>query len=136
MNKTGRKFGLATLLAVCLVAAAGVAAMRGTWQGPGAQTALSRSDELVSFVAKFEPSPRQYKVTITVEAGPHGTHTTRNDSPWVYEAMVAPGTVVKMAIVQIEEGFVECKIRKGLKQLARQDNSRLKGHQVLCQATT
>lgn len=136
MTKTGSRFGLTSLVVVCLVAAAGVAAMRGTWENPAARTAAAGGDELVSFVVTFEPAKRDNAVTITLTAGGRPETYVRKDSPFVHEAMVAPGTPVSLGAVQVDGGLLTCKIRKGLKKLAEQDNLKPEGRAVICKATT
>lgn len=132
-SKTGTRFGLATLVVMVLVAAAGVAAMRGTWQWPRSQTAATESGELVTFVIKFEPTLRDKDVTITLSAGDFHKGDLTKHSPWSYERMVRPGTPVKLLAVQIEDGHLECYVRQGFRKLAEQDNRRLKGKQVHCE---
>lgn len=130
------RLGLYSFLAVLLVAGAGVAAMRGTWEGPGTKTSVAGGDELVTLFIKFTPTPREQHVTISWSAGAKTGSSTQKGSPWVHEVMVPPGSVVRLNALQIEDGFLECRVRKGFKKLAEQDNMKTQGRQVFCEATT
>lgn len=135
MTKTVRRFGLISLLVVCLVTAAGVAAMRGTYQWPHAKQNLATSDELVTFRITLDPVVREETVTITVMMGDKTVVDTTMRSPWVYEAMLSPGTPVTLSGVQIDDGEVRCLIRKGLKRIDEQVSQLVK-RAVVCKGST
>lgn len=137
MTTTKRRFGLGTLIVVLLVAAAGVAAMRGTWEGLGRRVGTAGSDELITFFAKWTPSPREEDVMIVLTTTGILPAVKQKNSPFVHDAMLPPGTPVRIVVVQEKGGgYLECRIRRGLRTLAQQDNKVLNGPSVFCETVT
>lgn len=121
------KLGIATIIVFCLVAAAGLAVLRGMNQ-PHTIPNVNTRDELVTFVVTFDPSPRTKIVTMVVVAGPKPIAPFIDiKSPLVNERMVPPGTPLQLIAEQQEDGTLTCKIRKGLKVLAREQKTESKG---------
>lgn len=114
------KLGVGTIIVVCLVAAAGVAVMKGMNQ-PRTIPKVNTRDELVTFVVTFEPTLRTKVVSMVVVAGPKPIAPFVDiRSPIVNERMVPPGTPVQLIAEQPEDGTLTCKIRKGFKVIAEQ----------------
>lgn len=139
---TKTRLGVGTLAVVCLVTAAGIAAMRGV-SGIGPRRALpaaTDSSEMVTFFVSWDPSPRSSDVRVAVmDAGlshPWKVSVHRN-SPFVYEAMIRPVTVVKVHAQQPKgSGLLTCKIRKGLRVLSQNSNEKTGDGSVICEAVT
>jgi hypothetical protein len=112
-----RRFGLMSLIAVCIIAPAGVAVMRAMNE-PHTLPKVASDKELVTFLVTFDPSPREKVVIIELMPGndPMSAHTELA-SPFVRERMLPPGAPVGLKVFSNEPGTTTCKIRQGLKVL-------------------
>lgn len=126
-NKQGVRLGWVHFLVVCLIAAAGVAVLKGVNQ-PRVIPNINTRDELVTFVVTFKPNPRSRAVSMLLTAGTK-SFTPQADikSPMVREEMLPPGTAFSLVAEQWEDGRLTCKVRKGLKVIVPEQPRDTKG---------
>lgn len=107
------KLGIGTIIVACLVAAAGLAVLRGVNQ-PRTIPKVNTQDELVTFVVTFGAGEVMIEGKDARPFGPFYESKT----PWVREELVPPGTEVWVKVYRSTEGSMSCRIRKGLKVVA------------------
>lgn len=130
-QKQKSQLGIATIITVCLIAAAGLAVLKAINQ-PRTIPKINTQDELVTFVATFTGG-REVMIE-GKDVKPFGPFY-ESKTPWVYEEMVPPGTAVWMIVYRPTEGKMTCQIRKGLKNIAPKQERQGPG-ELKCTGTT